>query len=138
MFVAFLICTLSFGQSGGQTPEAVTTAFYKVYLHALNTGKDPIRKDRDAWRPYVTPRLIAVIDKMIASPDGLDADYFIQAQDFEKNWEEFIQVSPAKITDSKAGLTVRLGKGPEAHTPFNVILRKDAAGWKIDDVQSGH
>jgi hypothetical protein len=115
----------------------VTASFYKVYLHALNTGKDPIRKDRRAWSPYVTPRLIGVIDKMIASPDDLDADYFIQAQDFDKSWEENVKVSPTQITASKVTLTVRLGKGREANAPLNLTLRKDAAGWKIDGVQMG-
>ncbi len=73
---------------------------------------------------------------MLARPEGLDADYFIQSQDFDKSWETDIQVTKVQIAGAKATLTVRLGKRPMISPPLNITLQK-AAGWKIDGVQPG-
>ena len=64
-----------------RTPEVVIREFYKWYVHALNQEKDPLTGERPVMRKYVTARLIAAIDRMAKGPDGLDGDYFIDAQD---------------------------------------------------------
>ena len=92
-------CALSFAQAKGPapgSPDAVIRSFYKWYVHALNQNSDPFTKQRTIMRRYVSERLIQEIDKVAKGPDGLDGDYFIDAQDWDKDWEKNI-VPPVRV-----------------------------------------
>jgi hypothetical protein len=135
----FLLCAVSFAQPPAtkpQTPEAVIDSFYRWYVHEIDSNKDPMKTERRTLSTYATQRLLGDLYKKMARNE-LDFDYFLQAQDLEKSWGTNIQVSKVQVTDPKATLSVRLGKGPEI-MPLNITMRKEAGAWKIDTIERVH
>ncbi len=65
--------------------------------------------DRPTLQRYVAPALIPAIGRKIASPDGLDADDFLQAQDYVDAWESNIAVREPRIAHGSATVVVLLG-----------------------------
>jgi hypothetical protein len=118
-------------------PERVIHEFYQWYVQALLDNKNPLEQDRATLRRYVTTRLIREIDHMRKGPDGLDGDYFVDAQDFDRDWAKNISVSNVEIQGARATATVAL-KGREAGTrTLRVTLAQEAGAWKVDKV-TGH
>ena len=116
------------------TPEQCIRNFYHWYVTALIANRDPL-KQRAEIRRYATERLLNEIDKMKKGPDGLDGDYFVDAQDFDNLWAKNITVSNVKVSGKSATAEVRLvGKG-EMRRRLKVWLASDGASWKIDKVQ---
>lgn len=64
-------------------PEIVIKGFYRWYIHSINQSIDPFKKGRATLRKYVTLRLIQEVEK-----SDLDADYFLQTQDWGNEWEK--------------------------------------------------
>jgi len=116
-----------------QLPDAVIHEFYKWYVHALNQNKEPLTGARTVMRKYVTLRLIREIDRMAKGPDGLDGDYFIDAQDWDKDWEKNIGVANLVVKNTIATATVAL-KGKEMNRNLQLTLKQEAGAWKIDKV----
>jgi Protein of unknown function (DUF3828) len=136
MFLMCLSSVMAFAQAAGPapgSPEAVIQSFYKWYVHSLNQNSDPFEKQRPTLRKYVTQRLIAEIDKAIKGPDGLDGDYFLDAQDFDKDWEKNITVSSVLTTKTAATAQVTLN-GAEMTRKLKVTLKQEAGVWMIDKV----
>ena len=72
---------------------------------------------------------------MKKGPDGLDGDYFLDAQDFDNLWAKNITISDLKVSGRNATAEVRLtGKG-EMRRRLSVSLVSDGRAWKIDKVQ---
>jgi hypothetical protein len=117
-----------------QLPDAVIHEFYKWYVHALNQNKEPLTSQRTTMRKYVTLRLIREIDRMAKGPDGLDGDYFIDAQDWDKDWEKNIAVSNLVVKNTIATATVAL-KGNDMNRNLQLTLKQEAGAWKIDRVK---
>jgi hypothetical protein len=117
-----------------QEPEAVIRGFYKWYVHALNQNKEPLTGERTVMRKYVTARLIREIDRMAKGPDGLDGDYFLDAQDWDKDWEKNISVSNLVVKNTIATATVAL-KGKDMNRNLQLTLKQEAGAWKIDRVK---
>ena len=117
-----------------QAPDAMIREFYQWYVHALNQNKDPLTKARTTMRKYVTARLIGSIDRMAKGPDGLDGDYFIDAQDWDKDWEKNIAVSNVVVKNTIATATVTLS-GSEMTRHLQLTLKQEAGAWKIDRVK---
>jgi Protein of unknown function (DUF3828) len=117
-----------------RTPEVVIREFYKWYVHALNQEKDPLTGERPVMRKYVTARLIAAIDRMAKGPDGLDGDYFIDAQDWDKEWEKNIAVSNVVVKPNFARANVTL-TGPQMSRHLQLMLKQEAGTWKVDRVR---
>jgi hypothetical protein len=117
-----------------RTPEVVVREFYKWYVHALNQEKDPLTGERSVMRKYVTARLITAINRMAKGPDGLDGDYFIDAQDWDKEWEKNIAVSNVVINNTIATAKVAL-TGPQMNRHLQLMLKQEAGTWKIDRVK---
>jgi hypothetical protein len=69
-----------------QSAKTTVVAFYKWYLHALAADKEPLEDDRAELARYVSLPLLREIDRRIHSDEGMDADYFIQAQDVLPDW----------------------------------------------------
>jgi Protein of unknown function (DUF3828) len=122
------------GAAPAAKPDAVIREFYKWYVHALNQNKDPLTGQRTVMRKYVTTRLIREIDRMAKGPDGLDGDYFIDAQDWDKEWEKNIDVSDivTKVTIATARVTL---SGPQMTRHVQVTLKQEAGVWKVDRVK---
>ena len=116
------------------SPEEVTRSFYKWYVHALNQNSDPFDKKRVVLRRYVTERLIREIDKAIKGPDGLDGDYFIDAQDWDKDWERNIAVSSVVASKTSATALITLS-GATMSRKLRVALKQERGAWKIDKVE---
>jgi hypothetical protein len=117
-----------------QNPDALIREFYKWYVHALNLNKEPLTGERATMRKYVTLRLIREIDRMAKGPDGLDGDYFIDAQDWDKDWEKNIAVSNVLVKNNIATATVEL-KGNDMTRHLQLTLKQEAGAWKIDRVK---
>ena len=119
------------------TPEVTVQRFYAWYLHALNQNQDPLGKQRAELSKFVTQRLMTSLTRALRRPDGIDADFFIDAQDSDPAWEKNIVTSPATIQADRARVNVTL-KGGEAFGTkhLKVGLLKQAGAWKIDSVNN--
>ena len=116
------------------TPEESIRSFYGWYVTALVANRDPM-KQRAEMKRFATDRLLKEIDKMKKGPEGLNGDYFLDAQDFDEQWAKKISVSNVKIEGAKATTHVLLD-GPEGMRKKLVVqLINDAGSWKIDKVQ---
>jgi hypothetical protein len=122
--------------SAQSSPEVTVAAFYKWYLHELSLERYP--------RP-TTPRVSAAISTRLKtwfrSQEGRewDADYFIDAQDWDPKWETHIRTTKATIKGSNADLRVILGpnvKAVNSMSPHTLRIRmtKEKGGWKIDRI----
>ena len=116
------------------SPESAVHRFYEWYMQALNQNIYPMDSQKKELGKYVTQRLIREIDKMPKGPDGLDGDYFVYAQEWDKEWEQNITVSPAKMNGTKATTEVTLS-GPNLSRKLKVMLRQQRGTWKVDKVE---
>ncbi|UOD33279.1 DUF3828 domain-containing protein [Massilia violaceinigra] len=64
------------------------------------------------------------------SEDGLDADYFIQAQDYHDDWEKNISVAKSRISGNAATVRVTPGAGKESIQRLELTLKKKRASGK--------
>lgn len=115
-------------------PEHVVRDFYAWYVQAVTAQKDPFAGNRAPLKRYATDRLIRNIDKMRKGPDGVDGDYFLDAQDFDREWAKNITVSNLDIKGSTATVDVQL-KGRNVGTRNLRVTLVDEHGWKVDKVQ---
>ena len=118
-------------------PANTIRTFYRWYVTVLIASQDPM-KNRAAMKRFVTDRLRNEIDKMVKGPDGLDGDYFVDAQDFDNKWAKSISVSNLKIRGTNATADVLLaGSNKMMNKRLSLDLVNDAGAWKIDKVK-GH
>jgi hypothetical protein len=130
---AFLF-VLSINTVLAQTPEKSVRAFYVWYLTELDKEKNPIKDDRGLSR-FVTNRFRSAIKRALNREEGIDADVFIDAQDWDPLWVKNISTSRAVITGNRSTVTVTLRGGPNFGTKrLKVAMRKEPAAWKIDSV----
>ena len=137
MLFALILAAPSLAQAvaaPAQKPEAMIREFYHWYVHALNQNKDPLTGERVVMRRYITARLIREIDRMAKGPDGLDGDYFIDAQDWDKDWEKNIAESKVVVKNTMATATVAL-TGEQMHRHLQLTLKQEAGAWKIDRIK---
>ena len=84
---------------------------------------------------YASARLLREIDGMRKGPDGLNGDYFLDAQDFDKDWATNISVSTPVRKGKRATTVVEL-KGKEMGTrKLRVALVQEQNEWKVDKVE---
>jgi hypothetical protein len=117
------------------TPKIAIENFYAWYVHVLNQDGDPLTRQRTKLRQFASARLLRELDRVVKGPDGLDGDYFLDAQDWDKQWEKNIAVSQLQIRNGRAFATVSL-TGPEMSRKLKVQLVLEGGRWKIDKVQS--
>jgi len=116
-------------------PEAAVRRFYEWYLHALNQNEDPLGERRAELGKFVTPRLMKSLNRALGRPEGIGADFFIDAQDWDESWEKNISVSKAKIKGARATVSVSLkGTGSVGNHQLRIGLQKQRGAWKIDSV----
>jgi hypothetical protein len=116
------------------TPEESIRSFYQWYVMALIANRDPL-KQRAEMKRFATDRLLKEIDKMKKGPDGLNGDYFLDAQDFDDQWAKRITVSNVKTEGAKSTAYVQLDGAEGMRKRLVVQLANDAGSWKIDKVQ---
>lgn len=141
LMALLLICLSSipsYAQRPGappSSPEAVIRNFYKWYVQSLNQDAEPLEKQRTILRKYVTERLIREIDKIMKGPDGLDADPFLDAQDWDKDWGKNIFVSSMVSSKGIATAQVTLSGNLMPNHKLRVTLKQEKDVWKIDSVK---
>jgi hypothetical protein len=116
------------------TPEGSIRSFYRWYVTNLVANHDPM-KQRGEIRRYATERLLKEIDKMVKGPDGLDGDYFTDAQDFDPLWAKNIAISDVQIHGDKSTALVLLDGSKGMRKKLFVHLAKEGGTWKVDKVQ---
>lgn len=116
------------------TPEECIRNFYGWYVKNLVANRDPM-KQRAEIRRYATDRLLKEIDKMTKGPDGLDGDYFVDAQDFDPLWAKNIAISDVKTTGDKSNAHVLLNGSQGMRKKLTVQLVRESGTWKVDKVQ---
>ena len=115
------------------TPEDCIRSFYRWYVTNLVANRDPM-KQRGEIRRYATERLLKEIDKMVKGPDGLDGDYFVDAQDFDPQWAKNISISDVQTRGDKSTALVQLNGSKGMRKKLFVHLAKEGSTWKVDKV----
>lgn len=116
-------------------PAQVVRDFYRWYVAELVSDRDPFEAGRADLERYISARWLKEIDAMRNGPDGLDADPFLSAQDFDKEWGHNVTVSEPVIKGDHATADVEL-KGTEMGSQkLSVKLAQENGGWKIDGVE---
>ncbi len=125
-------------QATDQSPDKVAHDFYAWYLGQLAKNQDPITVKAPQLKDYVSPALLAEIDKKMKSADGMDADYFLKTQDYLDGWLANVAVGPAKVAGASATALVTLGAPGGAKDEIwklRVTLTSGAdKHWKIRSV----
>jgi hypothetical protein len=139
--VAFLMVSLALGAimparaaAAGGSPEDCIRNFYRWYVTNLVANRDPM-KERAEIQRYATERLLREIDKMRKGPDGLDGDYFTDAQDFDPLWARNISISAVQVQGDKSTAQVLLRGAKGMERKLIVHLVKQSGVWKVDKVQ---
>jgi hypothetical protein len=120
--------------AAGSNPSDTIRSFYRWYVTELIANRNPIENHKELKR-FATERLLKEIDRMMKGADGLGADYFLDAQDFDNLWAKNISVSDVKITGMKATAEVLLAGKGEMRRRLTVSLVNDGGIWKVDKVQ---
>lgn len=118
------------------TPEECIRSFYGWYVKNLVANRDPMQQRKEIKR-YATERLLKEIDKMAKGPEGLNGDYFTDAQDFDPLWAKNISISDVKTTGDKSNAHVLLNGSQGMRKKLIVQLVKESGTWKVDKVQGG-
>jgi hypothetical protein len=134
--VVFLL-VVSAGAAAAQTttkPEETARQFYAWYLSELGKDANPIADDRGMSR-FVTIRYRAAIKRALDREEGIGADVFIDAQDWDPLWAKNISATRFAINGTRSTVNVTLKGGTGFGTKrLKLILRKESSVWKIDSV----
>jgi ABC-type transporter MlaC component len=139
--VVALVALLGSAANAQPTPAKVMTAretvssFYDSYLQLLEKNRDPFTQDTAFMKQYVAASLLAEIGRRLKSPDGMEEDYFIQAQDYLDEWKGHISVAEVESKGTTAVTVMTLGLKTKGEYRLRVTLRKEAGAWKIVKVQ---
>ena len=82
--------------------------------------------------------LLERLSAQYSSPEVgcMDADYFLDSQDYLEDWYTKIEIKRLYIEDNMAGVYIILGQKPRTQNRLVVSLRKETGGWKIFHVFS--
>jgi Protein of unknown function (DUF3828) len=116
------------------TPEDCIRNFYNWYVTNLVANRDPMKQHKEI-RQYATERLLREIRKMQKGPEGLDYDYFVNAQEVDPQWAKNISISNVQTKGDKSSALVLLNSSKETQVKLLVHLVKEGAAWKVDKVQ---
>lgn len=122
-------------KASSSNPTESIRNFYRWYVTELIANRDPMN-NRTELKRFATERLLKQIDKMKKGPDGLDGDYFVDAQDFDNLWAKNITVSNVAIHGTKATADVLLEGGtPDMRRRLKLNLLTESGTWKVDTVK---
>jgi hypothetical protein len=129
----FSMCPSTAGAQS--TPAGTVRAFYKWYVNALNRDiAEPLKSGKATAQKYVTARLLGRIRKQMASEEGIDADYFLSAQDFDKKWENNMVIGKVVTVGSTSTVNIVLPSKQMGNQKLKILLRREGGLWKIDKV----
>jgi len=117
------------------TPSSTVRAFYKWYVHALSHDvAEPLKSDKAMARKYVTASFLNRIRKAMAREEGLNADPFLSAQDWDKAWENNIIIGKVSTTGVTSIVNAVLPSKQMGDQKLKILLKKEGGMWKIDQV----
>lgn len=133
---AFLAClSMVFASAAPQAAEkstsAVTVEFYRWYVKTIESTRDPMTDFPTVLSGYVSKSLISEVRAAMANEGGLEADYFIQAQDYSDDWSTNVRVIKSKIHGDTATLELELGASADTRQRLAVMLIREHRTWKI-------
>jgi hypothetical protein len=114
-------------------PAVRVQAFYQWYLGELSRDQNPLDGNKTMDR-YVSKALVSEIRKQANSPDGLEQDYFIEAQDILEDWPNHVAVTDEKVDGETATVRVVLGTIGSTGHELKISLVKLGNCWKIRTV----
>lgn len=121
--------------AAGDAPGDDVREFYAWYVNTLNESKDVLGTKRDELRKFVTGRLLREIEGMKKGPDGLNGDYFLDAQDWDSEWGKNVTIDKVTVNDASGTVDVTL-TGPKVGVrKLKVTVLKKKLRWKIDRVE---
>jgi hypothetical protein len=140
--ISMLVLASPLGAAMGQsadvaveaTPDTITQEFYQWYLGLLVDNKDPMHEEAAVFSKYVSGALTREIEKKIHSADGMEADYFMRAQDYLDDWPGNVSVIAPHIKGSTATVVVSLGAATPSRYRLKVTLAREQGAWKIRKV----
>ncbi|HEX8249237.1 MAG TPA: DUF3828 domain-containing protein [Pyrinomonadaceae bacterium] len=142
LLLALCLFGNAFGQAAAaESPEQTAKEFYRWYLQELNRDRYPIQQQKTELLKKVSRRL----GRWLYSPayEEYGADYFLSAQDWDKNWAKGITTSKALIKGNSAALKLTLAapRGTASASGFGkhtlaIKLVKENGLWKIDRVDN--
>jgi hypothetical protein len=122
-------------RSLSSNPAETIRGFYHWYVTELIANRDPM-SNRKELKHFATARLLNELGKMKRGPEGLNGDYFVDAQDFDNQWAKKISISNVQINDKNATAEVMLkGAAADMNRRLKVNLMLEAGTWKVDKVQ---
>ncbi|MFZ1219906.1 MAG: DUF3828 domain-containing protein [Chthoniobacterales bacterium] len=122
-------------RSLSSNPAETIRGFYHWYVTELIANRDPMSNQKEL-KQFATARLLDEIGKMKRGPEGLNGDYFVDAQDFDNQWAKKISVSNVQINDKNATAEVMLkGATADMNRRLKVNLLLEGGTWKVDKVQ---
>jgi Protein of unknown function (DUF3828) len=122
-------------KSLSSNPAETIRGFYHWYVTELIANRDPM-SNRTELKHFATARLLNELGKMKRGPEGLNGDYFVDAQDFDNQWAKKISVSNVQINDKNASAEVMLkGATADMNRRLKVNLVLESGTWKVDKVQ---
>jgi hypothetical protein len=139
LFAAFILIAASLVRPTAalaqqDSPEAAIKSFYGWYVNLMVKGDNPYGKSaRKEFERHVTMRYLKALDKQ-RQGDGFDADPFLNAQDFDKQWAKNIKVSNTSTKGDRATADVEMTGSEMGSTKVRVELQRDGDSWKIDKV----
>ena len=122
-------------KSLSSNPAETIRGFYHWYVTELIANRDPM-SNRKELKQFATGRLLNELGKMKRGPEGLNGDYFVDAQDFDNQWAKKISVSNVQLNGNNATAEVMLkGASADMNRKLKVNLVLEAGTWKVDKVQ---
>jgi len=121
-------------KSSGATPGDYIRSFYRWYVSALVANRHPMEQ-RTELKRFATDRLLREIGRMKKGPDGLDGDYFVDAQDFDPLWAKNISISAVQTNGDKCIAHVLLNGAKGMRKKLIVHLAREGGSWKVDRVE---
>lgn len=124
------------GTAAGATPEEMLRTFYAWYVPALEGGVDVMETRRPELRRYVSARMLRVIDGKRRVEGGLEADPFLEAQDYDIQWGKNIAVRNVQVPGETATAEVTLTSKVMEACRLRVTLTREDNAWKLDRVEA--
>lgn len=135
VFSAFQIDAV--GQA--KAPEQAAQNFYKWYLTELNANRYPIQRNKRLMLQKVSLRLGKWLYSKAYEEYG--ADYFLDAQDWERTWVSGITVSDVTTSGNSSKLKITMRPRSGSNSPFgirvlHIQMKKENGLWRIDMVEN--
>ena len=121
---------LTHAAEAARPPEVVVSEFYQWYMKELAADRNPLLNKNKSLSNYVAASLLQTIKRKMNSKDGMEIDYFIQAQDFPKAG---FKASALTIKATNAIVTMTSRDRSFAHS-FKVTFVKTAESWLISGI----